>query len=179
MTWVDWAIVVMLAVSIVGGLTQGLLRSVCSLAGLILGLVAAAWNYGRVAAMLLPIVHNESIADALGFILIAILVMFVANLFGSVLSRAVHRMGLGCLDRIAGGAFGFLQGALFITLIILVVVAFFPGAHWLAEARLPKFFFGVLHLGAKVTPAELSERVRSGLQMMEQHAPQWMHPGAS
>src|SRR5580704_7835276 len=125
MTWVDWAIVVMLAVSIVGGLTQGLLRSVCSLAGLILGLVAAAWNYGRVAAMLLPMVHNESIADAIGFILIAILVMFVANLFGSVLSRAVHRMGLGCLDRIAGGAFGFLQGALFITLIILVVVAFF------------------------------------------------------
>jgi membrane protein required for colicin V production len=178
MTWVDWAIVIVLAVSIVGGITQGLLRSVCSLAGLFLGLVAAAWNYGRVAALLLPMVHIETIADAIGFLFIAILVMFIANILGSVMSRAVHRMGLGCLDRIAGGAFGFLQGALMVTLIILVVVVFFPQAHWLAEARLPKFFFGVCHLSARVSPAELAERVRNGLQILEQHAPQWMHPGA-
>ncbi len=179
MTWVDWAIVFVLAVSIVGGLTQGLLRSVCSLAGLFLGLVAAAWNYGRAGALLLPMVHNETVADAIGFLLIAFVVMFIANIFGSVMSRAVHRLGLGCLDRIAGGAFGFLQGALFVTLVILVVVVFFPQAHWLAEAKLPKFFFGVLHLSAKVSPTELAERVRNGLQMMEQHAPEWMHPGAS
>lgn len=178
MTWVDWAIVIVLAVSIVGGITQGLLRSVCSLAGLFLGLVAAAWNYGRVAALLLPMVHIETVADAIGFLFIAILVMFIANILGSVMSRAVHRMGLGCLDRIAGGAFGFLQGALMVTLIILVVVVFFPQAHWLAEARLPKFFFGVCHLSARVSPAELAERVRNGLQILEQHAPQWTHPGA-
>lgn len=178
MTWVDFAIVFVLAVAILGGLTQGLLRSICSLAGLFLGLVAAAWNYGRAGALLLPMVHSETVADAIGFLLIALLVMFAANLFGSLISRAVHRMGLGCLDRIAGGAFGFLQGALLVTVVILVIVAFFPQAHWLAEARLPKFFFGVLHLSAKVSPAELAERVRNGLQMMEQHAPQWMHPGA-
>src|SRR5580698_589467 len=178
MTWVDFAIVFVLAVAILGGLTQGLLRSICSLAGLFLGLVAAAWNYGRAGALLLPMVHSETVADAIGFLLIALLVMFAANLFGSLISRAVHRMGLGCLDRIAGGAFGFLQGALLVTVVILVVVAFFPQAHWLAEAKLPKFFFGVLHLSAKVSPAELAERVRNGLQMMEQHAPQWMHPGA-
>jgi ABC-type amino acid transport system permease subunit len=65
-----------------------------------------------------------------------------------------------------------------VTLIILVVVVFFPQAHWLAEARLPKFFFGVCHLSARVSPAELAERVRNGLQILEQHAPQWMHPGA-
>jgi membrane protein required for colicin V production len=178
MTWVDWAIVIVLAASIVGGFMQGLLRSICSLAGLFLGLVVAAWNYGRAGTILLPMVHNEMVADAIGFLLIALLVMFVANLFGSVTSHAVHKMGLGCLDRIAGGAFGFLQGALMVTLIILVVVVFFPQAHWLAEARLPKFFFGACHLSARVSPTELAERVRSGLQMMEQHAPQWMHPGA-
>ena len=48
MTWVDWAIVIVLAVTVIGGLTQGLFRSVCSLAGLIFGLLLAAWNYGRV-----------------------------------------------------------------------------------------------------------------------------------
>ena len=55
---------------------------------------------------------------------------------------AFHSIGLGCLDRIAGGSFGFLQGVLLVTLGILVTVAFFPQAHWLADARLPRYFFG-------------------------------------
>ena len=46
MTWVDWVIVVVLAVAMLGGLAQGFLRSACSLAGLFLGLALAAWNYG-------------------------------------------------------------------------------------------------------------------------------------
>jgi uncharacterized membrane protein required for colicin V production len=90
----------------------------------------------------------------------------------------VHRIGLGCLDRLAGGAFGFLQGALLIVLSILVIVAFFPKAHWLAEARLPKYFFGACHLSTQVSPEELAHRVREGLLMMEQRAPEWMHPPA-
>jgi membrane protein required for colicin V production len=165
-------------VSVVGGFSQGILRSVFSIGGLILGLGVAEWNYGRAAALLMPMVRVEAVADAIGFILIALLVMLVANLIGSLLSSAVHKMGLGCLDRIAGGVFGFLQGALLVTLGILVIVAFFPQAHWLADARLPKFFFGFCHLGARVSPTELAERVRSGLQIMEQHAPEWMHPQA-
>jgi membrane protein required for colicin V production len=178
MTWVDWAIVIVLAASVLGGLSQGLFRSVCSLLGLIFGLVLAAWNYARVAALLLPIVRVEAVADAIGFLLVALLVMAVANIVGAVVSKTLHRMGLGCLDRLAGGAFGFLQGALLITLGILVVLAFFPKAHWLAEARLPKLFFGVCHLSTHVTPADLSDRVHHGLLLMEEHAPEWLHPPA-
>ncbi len=60
MTWVDWAIVIFLVVSVLGGLQQGFFRSVCSLGGLLLGLVLAAWNYPRVAALLRPLVHSRS-----------------------------------------------------------------------------------------------------------------------
>ena len=179
MSWIDWAIVIVLAASVIGGLAQGLLRAVCSLCGLFFGLVLAAWNYGRVAAVLIPMVKSEAIANALGFLLIALLVMAIANIIGAVLSKTVRRMGLGCLDRIAGGLFGFLQGTLLITIAILVVVAFFPKAQWLAEARLPKLFIGACNLSTSVTPGELSNRVREGLHMMEEHAPEWMHPPAS
>ncbi len=178
MTWVDWAVVIVLVVSVLGGLSQGILRSVCSLCGLIFGLLLAAWNYARVAALLLPTVRIEAVADAIGFLLIALLVMAVANLIGAVISKTVHRLGLGCLDRLAGGVFGFLQGALLITLGILVILAFFPKAHWLAEARLPKLFFGVCHLSTHVTPSDLSDRVHRGLLLMEEHAPEWLHPPA-
>jgi hypothetical protein len=50
MTWVDWAIVIVLAGSVIGGLSQGLFRSVCSLCGLVFGL---PWPHGTMAASLL------------------------------------------------------------------------------------------------------------------------------
>jgi membrane protein required for colicin V production len=179
MTWVDWVIVIVMAGSVIGGLTQGLFRSVFSLCGLIFGLLLAAWNYGRVAAVVLPLVRVEAIANAIGFLLIAFLVMGIAALLGNLLSKMVRGIGLGCLDSLAGGVFGFLQGALLITILILAVVAFFPKAQWLAEAKLPQYFVGACHISMRVSPAELSNRVREGLTMMEEKVPEWMHPPAS
>jgi membrane protein required for colicin V production len=179
MTWVDWFIVIVLAASVIGGLTQGLFRSVCSLCGLIFGLLLAAWNYGRVAALVLPLVHVAAIANAIGFLLIAFLVMGIAALIGNLLSKMMRGIGLGCLDSLAGGVFGFLQGALLITILILAVVAFFPKAQWLAEAKLPQYFVGACQISMRVSPAELSNRVREGLTTMEEKVPEWMHPPGS
>lgn len=176
MTWIDWAILFVLVASTIGGISQGILRSVCSLCGLIFGLLIAAWNYGHIAAILLPVVRVEAVADAIGFLLIALVIMAVANILGVVISKTVHKIGLGCLDRLAGGVFGLIQGVVLVTLSLLVVVAFFPKAEWLAEAHLPKQFFGALHLSTHISPQGLADRVRHGLVMMEQHAPEWMHP---
>jgi membrane protein required for colicin V production len=177
MTWVDWAIVIFLAVSVLGGLQQGFFRSVCSLGGLVLGLVLAAWNYARVAALLRPLVKIEAVADTIGFLLIALVVMALAGVLGSILAKTLHKLGLGCLDRLAGGIFGLLQGALLVMLCILVAVAFFPTAHWLTEGKLPKQFFGACHLSTHWSPQYLAERVREGLRMLEEESPEWMHPG--
>ena len=174
---VDVLIVIVIVMAVAGGLSQGFFRSVCSLGGLFLGLVLAAWNYPRAAALVMPLVRIEAVANTIGFLAIALVVMGVAGFVGTVLSKTLHRIGLGCLDRLAGGAFGFFQGALLVTLCILVTVAFFPRAHWLVEAKLPKMFFGACHLTTHMSPAELAERVREGLKMLEEESPQWMHPG--
>ena len=176
MTLVDWLIVIVLAASMLGGFTQGLFRSVFSLAGLVIGLVVAAWNYARLAALLVPLVRIDVVAEAAAFLVIAALVMLIFGVIGSVLHKTFHRIGLGCLDRLAGGFFGLLQGMLLVTLCILVAVAFFPDAHWLVQSRFPKFFFGVCHLSTQMTPAELAERLRNGLTLLERQSPLWMHP---
>jgi membrane protein required for colicin V production len=92
-----------------------------------------------------------------------------------MLSKTLHRIGLGFLDRLAGAVFGFLQGSLLVTLCILATVAFFPQAHWLIKAKLPKMFFGICHLSTHVSPSELAERVRWGLRMLEEGSPHWLH----
>jgi membrane protein required for colicin V production len=166
-----------MAIAVLGGLSQGFFRSVCSLGGLLLGLALAAWNYSRIADFFLPLVRIDAVANAMAFIAIALVVMTLANIFGTVAAKTIHGMGLGCLDRLTGAAFGFLQGALMVMLVVLVAVAFFPQAHWLTEAQLPRLFFGACHLSTHMSPAELAERVREGLNMLEQQSPRWMHPG--
>lgn len=176
MTLVDWIVLIILVCTIIGGLVQGFFRSVCSLGGLILGLVLAAWNYGRLAAVLIPVVRIAAVADTIAFLLIALLVMAVIGLLGNLIARTLRLLGLGWIDSLAGGVFGFFQGVLLIVIGILVVVAFFPQTQWIAEARLPRMFFGACHVSADVTPAELSQRIRSGLRQWESESPRWMHP---
>jgi membrane protein required for colicin V production len=179
MTLVDWAIVVVIVLSVLGGLTQGFFRSVCALGGLLLGLALASWNYGHIAVLVLPLVRIEAVANAIGFLLIALVVMGLAAVAGKILSKTFHHMGLGCLDKLAGAAFGFFQGALLVTVVILVVVAFFPKTHWLSDAKLPRYFFGACHLSTHMDPAELAGRIRQGLKTLEEETPQWLHPGGS
>ena len=179
MTWVDWVILAVLAAATVGGLAQGFFRTVCSLAGLIFGLVLAAWNYQRLGDVFRPIVKVDAVANTIAFLLIALLVMGIANLVGGAIAKMVHRMGLGCLDGLAGAILGFAQGLVLVMISILVTVAFFPGQEWLTEAKLPKLFFGALHQSEKVTPGELGDRVRKGLLLLEHESPGWMHPRGS
>jgi membrane protein required for colicin V production len=179
MTWIDWAILIVILLSVLAGLKQGFLRSFCSLAGLLLGLVLAAWNYARVAAFLRPLVRIEPVADTIGFVLIALFVMGLASLLGTVLAKALHTIGLGCLDRLAGAAFGLFQGALLVTLCILAALAFYPKARWLADGKLPKHFFGACHLSTHMSPEELARRVRLGLKTLEEESPPWLHPKQS
>src|ERR1700688_2711235 len=102
MTLVDWAVVIIMLAAVLAGMAQGFFRSVCSLGGLVLGLAIAAWNYGHVAAALMPLVRIPSVANAIAFVLIALVVMAVIALIGHLLSKAFKRVGLGWLDGLAG-----------------------------------------------------------------------------
>ena len=179
MTWADWIILAVLAAATVGGLSQGFFRTACSLAGLILGLTLAEWNYLRVGILFKPIFRIEAVANTVAFLLIALLVMGLANIIGGMIGKLADKLGLGCLDGLAGAILGFIQGLVLVMISIMVTIAFFPGQDWMNDARLPKLFFGALHLNEKVTPGELGERLRKGLLQLEHESPKWMHPNGS
>jgi membrane protein required for colicin V production len=177
--WVDICILIFMVMSILIGLGQGFFRSIFSLGGLILGLAIAEWNYPIVAAPINSMLHNDSISNIIGFILIAVLVMAICGVIGVALHKMFKSIGLGCLDRLAGGVFGFFQGMLLVTVAILVTVAFYPQAEWLTQARLPRHFFAACHVATHMSPDQLSSRTRSGLRTLEAQTPAWMHPNQS
>ncbi|MGA8086863.1 MAG: CvpA family protein [Terracidiphilus sp.] len=174
-TLVDWIIVVVMAAAVLAGLARGFFRSACSLAGLIAGLALASWNYWRLAAVLKPLIHSVAVANAVAFLVIALLVMAIAAILGSILAKLFEKVGLGCLDRLGGAVFGFVEGIVFVTVCLLVTVAFFPETVWLTEARLPRYFFGALQISVHVTPSRLGDRVRKELQTLESESQQLIH----
>ena len=171
MTLVDWAVIVILVCTVFGGLIQGFFRSVCALGGLVIGLVVAAWNYGRVADLLNPLVRIPAVANTIAFLLIAIVVSTLIGLLGSLLAKLFRLLGLGWLDSLAGAVFGFFQGVVLIVIGILVIVAFFPEEleqkllklehdyHGLAEADIAETRFEVrLTKAGKYEPAVVGQR---------------------
>jgi len=170
MTLVDWVVVIIMLSGVIAGFAQGFFRSVCSLGGLVIGLAMAAWNYERLAQIFLPLFRVPAVANTIAFLCIALVIMGLIALIGNLLAKAFKTIGLGWLDGIAGGIFGFFQGVVLVVVFILVIVAFFPQEQWLAESTLPRMFFGALHVGTHVTPSELSSRVRSGLHAVEEES---------
>jgi membrane protein required for colicin V production len=178
MTWADWGIVIVLAGSVAAGAAQGFFRTACSLIGLIGGLSLAAWNYARIAAVLLPLVRVPAIADTIGFFLIALVVMAIANVIGTLLGKAFDWLGLGCLNMLGGAAIGFLQGVVLVTLGILVAAAFFPQAELLRNSHLAGRFEAACRAAIQLSPEELADKVRHGLGLLKQHSPHWPNSGS-
>jgi membrane protein required for colicin V production len=174
MSVVDLAIVVGLAICAIVGLAQGFVRSFSALAGLVLGVSLACWNYHRPGAFLAPMVHSVRLADAIGFIVIALTVMLALGFLGAVFAKALRFIGLGFIDMLGGAVFGLLEGAGLVTVCIIVSMAFFPKAQWISQSRLPPMFFSVCDQVMDMSPGDLAKRVRSGMANVEAEAPDWM-----
>ncbi len=124
MNWIDVIIILGLLASLLVGLFQGFMRTLFSLIGTIVGVLLASYYYTQLAGML-KFIHNPGIANIVAFVIILLAVLIVAALIGSVLKSVLAAIKLGCVDRIAGAALGFILGALFISAILAGIVKFF------------------------------------------------------
>jgi len=178
MTIVDWVILVVVILSIVSAAKAGLVLEVCTLAGLILGLLVASWDYQKLVPWMGQWIHSKALNETLSFIAIAIGVMVVAGIAGRIVRWSVKSVGLGWMDRLAGAAFGLVKGCALVTVAVIVIAAFWPNASWFRQSRFAPEFLSVAHAAAAVAPAELGDRIRSGVDVLRKAQPEWMRPAA-
>ena|ERR1700734_1947720 len=178
MTLVDWVIIGGLVLATFGGLAQGFFRAACGLAGLVFGYMAAVWNYHYVARVFLPLVRVEALANAIGFLIIILLVMLAGAVLGGFLEKMFRFAGLGCIDSLLGAALGFLQGVVVVMVFVVLTLAFFPGTALLTDARIPPMFFAACHVSMDMSPRELSDQMETGLKRLKDESPGWIRrPG--
>ncbi len=174
MTLFDWTIVGILAVSTLIAMVRGFLLEAISLAGLILGLWLAFWNYHLLAAPIRRVLHSPGAADALAFLLIAFGVMLIAALLARLLSRAASSLGLGGLDSLFGALFGVVRGYLFVLVAIVAIAAFFPGSNWMRGSRLAPWFLSAANGVSAGAPAELRGKIQEGVDQLRSTRPRWI-----
>ena len=126
MNILDVIFLVLIGASVLYSLVRGLVREIFSFLAIILGFFGASYGYPRAAEWLGRWVEQETVAQILGFAVLFLLVALGVSLLGKLLSKVVHKGGLGWADRLGGAAFGLLKAVLFIAISLLVLTAFLP-----------------------------------------------------
>ena len=111
MSWLDIAILVVLAIATVIGLRIGIIKAVLSLVGLIVGVILAGLYYISLSEQL-SFISQAGVAKIVAFAIILIGVMIIAGVLARFLKWAASIMLLGWVNHLGGAIFGFALGAI-------------------------------------------------------------------
>lgn len=121
----DWALILLVGVSTAMAFLRGLIRSLVSAFGVLLGIVLAAWYAPALADLLGKWIPQSELAEISAFLLILVGTYLIAALLGRVLRGAAKAVGLGFFDRLGGAAFGFSRA------VLVLAAALIPAAPFL------------------------------------------------
>jgi membrane protein required for colicin V production len=130
MTWLDYAVIIVIAGSIGWGIWRGLVRELISLAGWVIAFLAANLFAAPVAEVLPEAIKRPELRTLIGYVVVFLGVLIVTTGAAVLLAKIMQAVGLGSLDRTLGGLFGLLRG-------LIIVVAFALAAGLTAAPRQP------------------------------------------
>lgn len=161
MTWLDYAVLGVLGVSVAWGVWHGLVREVVSLGAWIMAFLAANLLAGPLSEFIPTSVVRPEFRILLAFIAIFIVVLAVTSLAGMLLSKLLKKVGLGALDRALGGVFGVARAAVVLLAFALVagLTALPRDPAWRQSFSGPVLARGAVAIRPWLPPA-LAERLR-------------------
>jgi membrane protein required for colicin V production len=137
MTWVDFAVLGIIAISALLAFMRGLVREVLGIGAWVGAGVAAAWGL----PLARPQFHQwlgtspwaSPWADPIAFVAIFVVALIVLMLVAHAIGRLVRRSAIGGLDRTLGLVFGLVRGAALIILAYIFVGLVKPVDQWPEE----------------------------------------------
>ncbi|MCE3026099.1 MULTISPECIES: CvpA family protein [Salinicola] len=128
LTWLDYAFLLVLTISMLAGFMRGLVREALGLGAWIVALLAARVFAQPLGEMLEPYISHPDARLVLGFVLVIFVVVMVCGFVIRLLNAAIEWVGMGFFNRVAGACFGLARGAA-ILVIATVVIGLTPLAQ--------------------------------------------------
>ncbi|WP_083941528.1 MULTISPECIES: CvpA family protein [Salinicola] len=141
LTWLDYAFLLVLTISMLAGFMRGLVREALGLGAWIVALLAARIFAKPIADLLEPYISHPDARLVLGFVLIIFVVVMVCGFIIRLLNAAIEWVGMGFFNRVAGAIFGLARGGA-ILVIVTVVIGLTPLAQlqaWQQAQLRPSF----------------------------------------
>lgn len=136
MQTIDVIIAVLLVIGLVGGLRDGAVKQVAGLAGLVGGLLIGRAFYMPVGEWLTATFGmSAEVAHVTAFILILVVVPLLFSMIGWLVSKILHAICLGWVNRLLGAAVGVLKYALFVGVIITGIEFFDKNDALISESN--------------------------------------------
>jgi membrane protein required for colicin V production len=120
MTWIDYAILAILGISISLSILHGLVREIMSLVSWVAAFIVAQMFAPDAAALLPAALNNPSLRMFTGFVAIFLAVLIALSLLAIAISSLVNSVGLGLADRALGAIFGFTRGLAIVMIAVLL-----------------------------------------------------------
>ncbi len=122
MNFIDLILVILLAISVIMGFRNGLIKEIASLVGLILGIYAAI-HFSDVTADFIGEFFNITgkYQYIIAFIITVAIVVIIIAAIAKIIDRFLKALMLSFINRIAGSVFGFIKGIFWISLFIMLL----------------------------------------------------------
>lgn len=161
MTVFDYAVLGVVAASLLLGLWRGVVSEVLALVAWVAAFLAArAWAQ-PVGELLSGMVSEPGLRYAGGFALVLVAVLVAFALGRLVLSLLLRAVGLGLTDRLLGAGFGIVRGVLIALVgVLLGGMTALPKAPWWRDAWLAPPLETAVIAAKPWLPAEVGKRIR-------------------
>jgi len=157
MTFFDYGVLFLVALSTIGGIVKGFVKSVISTVAIVAGFFFAAYAYRSAALLIRPLVESDAAATLLGFVLIYALTVLAGLLVARAFRQSLKKARLGWLDHLMGGAFGLLRGWFFCSVVYITMMVF----PLKIESAQPGVTAPYVAQGAKIITGFASKYIRS------------------
>lgn len=152
MNWLDIVIVIIMGISVFSGLKQGLVTSVLSLLGFIVGIVLAS-NFYKQLGNVMGFISNENVANIVAFIIIFAVVMVIAAIAAGVIKTILKAIMLGWVDHLGGAFFGLVASVLTVSALLAILVKY-TSSSIITESALAGFFLDKFPIIMGFLPSE-------------------------
>lgn len=138
LNWLDWVIIVVLAVSTLLSVWRGFVREAISLAAWVAAFVVANLFVDQMASLLATWISNITGRYVAAYAILFVGTLMLGSLLGMLARQLVKVTGLSVLDRLLGTVFGFARGVILILVCAFVLRQLVPPGdlQWLHQSQL-------------------------------------------
>lgn len=120
MTWFDYAVLMVIAASLLLGFWRGVVGEVLALAAWVLAFFVAREFALPVSEFYSSLLSDRSMQYLAGFATVFVAVLVVVGIARLVVSFLLRAVGLGLIDRMLGAIFGIARGVLVVLLCVML-----------------------------------------------------------